>query len=86
MYCLHSINQDRVSCFASFGYSLVACATEPPADVLCPAGRALRFLGLPVALSVLPTSAGLLMAGIALWPAPASGEKGQAIVACLAMT
>lgn len=45
--------------------------------ILHPAGRVLRSLGLPVALSVLPSSAGLLMAGIALWPAPASGTRGR---------
>ena len=50
-------------------------------SLLPSAGRVLRLLGLPAALSVLPTAAGLLMAGIALRPAPSSGGrrlKGQA--------
>ena len=37
------------------------------------AGRVLRHLGLPLALGILPAAAGLLMAGIALWPVPAAG-------------
>lgn len=35
-----------------------------------PAGHVLRRLGLPIALSVLPTSAGVLLAVIAAWPTP----------------
>lgn len=52
---------------------IAALAGHQRAEALHPAGRVLRWLGLPLALSVLPSSAGLLMAGIALWPAPASG-------------
>ena len=40
---------------------------------LCGAGRVLRYLGLPTALSITPAAAGLLMACIALWPTPGSG-------------
>lgn len=44
----------------------------PPACLVLPptAGHVLRHLGLPIALSVLPTSAGVLLAVIAAWPAP----------------
>ncbi|KAL4425483.1 hypothetical protein ABPG75_009499 [Micractinium tetrahymenae] len=42
-------------------------------------GRVLRSLGLPAALSVLPSIAGLLMAGIALWPAPASVAAAEVL-------
>lgn len=40
-----------------------------------PAGRVLRHLGLPTALSVLPVAAALLMACIALQPAPTTGAS-----------
>ncbi|KAI3438810.1 hypothetical protein D9Q98_001227 [Chlorella vulgaris] len=35
-------------------------------------GRVLRYLGLPVALSILPASAGLMMACIVCWPTPST--------------